>query len=128
MVTIRPSPPGRMAVNAARQHRKEPVRFTRSVSFPALRRDLGERCHRQHGGRAHQSGDCAHLRSSGEEALDVFDVADVRGRRGGVAARVADVPGDDGESLAITGREHDMRTCCGHGLGGRPLRSPGLRP
>src|SRR6202046_1572409 len=32
MVTIRPSPFGRMALNAARQHRKEPVRLTRSVS------------------------------------------------------------------------------------------------
>ena len=33
MVTIRPSPAGRMAVNAARQHRKAPVRLTASVSF-----------------------------------------------------------------------------------------------
>ncbi len=32
MLTIRPSPAGTMAVNAARQHRKAPVRLTPSVS------------------------------------------------------------------------------------------------
>src|SRR5262249_60421067 len=32
MLTIRPSPAARMAVNAARQHRNEPVRVTPSVS------------------------------------------------------------------------------------------------
>src|SRR5262252_5684824 len=31
MLTIRPPPAGRMAVNAARQHRNEPVRLTPSV-------------------------------------------------------------------------------------------------
>ena len=104
MLTIRPSPAGRMAVNAARQQRNEPVRLIPSVCSHISVAGFGERRGGQHRGRADQGGGDARPLGGGEQALHVPGLAHVGGHRGGRAAGPADAPGDVIESFARCGR------------------------
>ena len=124
MLTIRPSPAARMAVNAARQHRNEPVRLTPSVSsqmshvVSANGADVSTPAAQTRAARP------AGLRGGGKQPLDIFDLAHICGYGRGLAAGGLDAAGDAGESVAVPGRENDVRPGAGQGLGGGGSDSP----
>ena len=121
MLTIRPSPAGSMAVNAARQQRNEPVRLTPSVcsQISAVVSANSARVSTPAAQTSAATGPAA--LGHGEKALDIGALAHVRGHRCSLTARVPDVAGDAVESVAVTGGQDDLSASRRYGRGrGRP--------